>query len=208
MRQTIRRLRLLVALFRAVPPVPARNLVSGAVLLAVWPVLSLMAGPGEEGAAFVTAFLVALAFRIALRFDSILSHLLRELSRIETVLTALLIGLGPLALLATLDDPLWCQRAQSAWYIVLGAMFLSDMLAGREDMAGRFWPMAEMRPYLAPLTRAMVLFCLTFLVLNETLIRALPPGGWLVFWALLPVLTHVALSLMILSVVEIWDRRD
>lgn len=207
MRQTIRSLRLLVTLFRAIPPVPARNLVSGAVLLVVWPLLSLMAGPGESGAAFVTAFLVALALRIALRFDSILAHLMQELTRTETVLTALLIGLGPLAFLATVADPLWCQRAQSAWYILLGAMFLSDMLAGREEMALRFWPMPEMQPYLVPLTRAMVLFCLTFLVLNETLIRALPPGGWLVFWAVLPVLNHIVLSLMILTVTELWDNR-
>lgn len=207
-RQAIYSLRLFLGLFHDMPPLPPHTLLPAAMLLIAYPGLSVLLGPGEEGQAFVTAFLLALAVRVGLRFETILRQLAGQFSRRETAATALLVVLGPLFLLASVDDPLWCQRSQSAYYIILGSMFVSDMLASRHDMAARFWPWPEMRAHLPVMTRAMVLYNLGFLVLNETMIRAMDPSHWLVYWAFLPVLAHVVLSALILTVVNFDDDGD
>ncbi len=51
----------------------------------------------------------------------------------------------------------------------------------------------------------MVLYHASFLLLNETMIRVLLPAGWLVFWAVLPVISHMILSALILTVVQAED---
>lgn len=205
LRHMLDSLRLVPELLRDVPPMPRRIFLPGTVLVLAYPLLSVLLGPGEGGQAFVTAFLLALAVRIAVRFEGMATKLLDQFSRRETALIALLVGMGPLFLLASVDDPLWCQRGQSLWHVILGAMFVSDMLAGRPDMAARFWPWPEMAPQLPAMTRIMVLFNLAFLALNETMIRSLDPSHWLLFWAVLPVLSHVALAALILTLIRAGD---
>ena len=204
-RQTLESLRLFLDLFRDVPPMPRKTFLPGVVLVISYPLLAVLLGPEEEGQAFVTAFLLALAVRIAVRFEGMVSKLLEQFTRRETVVMAVLVALGPLFLLASVDDPLWCQRSQSAYYIILGSMFVSDMLANRHDMAARFWPWPEMREHLPVMTRIMVLFNLGFLLLNETMIRVVDPSHWLLFWAVLPVVAHVVLSALIVTVINTED---
>lgn len=204
-RQAIQSLLQVFDLRHDIPPLPRRTLVPGLLLLMAYPLLAVLLGPGEEGQAFVTAFLLALAVRIAVRFDDFVSHISATFSRRETALAAVIVVFTPLAMIASVDDPIWCQRLQSLYYVILGSFFVSDMMAGRADMAQRFWPWAEMRPHLQVMTRAMVLFYLALLVLNETTMRALDPSHWLIYWAVLPVLSHVALSLLILTIVNTDD---
>lgn len=206
-RQAIDSLRMFLVFFQDIPPLPRNALLPAAVLAVAYPALSVLLGPGEAGQAFVTAFLLALALRVALRFESVLRQLLGQFSRRETAAMALLVTLTPLILLASVDDPLWCQRSLSAYYIVVGSMFVSDMLAGRDDMARRFWPWKQMEAHLPAMTRAMVLYNLGFLILNETMIRTLAPTQWLVYWALVPALAHLVLSAVILTIVH-FDPRD
>lgn len=202
LRQTIQSLRLFLNLFQDIPPLPPRTFMPAVVLFLAYPLLSVLLGPGEEGQAFVTAFLLALAVRISVRFEGMIRQLAEQFSRRETVVLCLLVALVPLLLLATVDDPLWCQRTQSAYYVILGSMFVSDILANRNDMAARFWPWPEMQPYLPTMTRVMVLFNLTFLLLNEAMIRVTDPSHWLIWWAVLPVIAHVVLSALIMTVVN------
>jgi hypothetical protein len=208
LRQAIESLRLFLFLFQDLPPMPKKTFLPGAVLILAYPLLSVLLGPGEEGQAFVTAFLMALAVRVSLRFESMARQLVAQFSRRETAALTLLVALGPLFLLATVDDPLWCQRSQSAYYIILGSMFVSDMLAGRTDMAARFWPWPEMRSHLPAMTRVMVIYNLAFLLLNETMIRAVDASHWLLYWAVVPVIAHVVLSALILTVINIDDDSD
>ncbi len=202
LRQTMESVRLFLELFRDVPPMPRKTFLPGVVLIVAYPLLAVLLGPGEGGQAFVTAFLLALAVRIAVRFEGMVEKLIAQFSRRETVVMAILVAMGPLFLLASVDDPLWCQRSQSAYYIILGSMFVSDMLANRDDMAARFWPWPEMKPHLAVMTRIMVLFNLCFLLLNETMIRVVEPSHWLLYWAVVPVVAHVILSALILTVIN------
>jgi hypothetical protein len=205
LRHSLESLRLFLELFRDVPPMPRKTFLPGVILIIGYPLLAVLLGPGESGQAFVTAFLLALAVRIAVRFEGMVHKLLEQFSRRETVVTAILVAMGPLFLLATVDDPLWCQRSQSAYYIVLGSMFVSDMLANRHDMAARFWPWPEMASHLPTMTRVMVLYNLAFLLMNETMIRLLDPSHWLLYWAVVPVLGHVVLSGLILTVINTED---
>jgi hypothetical protein len=205
LRQTLESLRLFLDLFRDVPPMPKKTFLPGMVLILAYPLLSVLLGKGEDGQAFVTAFLLALAVRIAIRFEGIVAKLLEQFTRRESVVMAVLVAMGPLFLLASVDDPLWCQRSQSAYYIILGSMFVSDMLANRHDMAARFWPWPEMKPHLPAMTRIMVLFNLGFLLLNETMIRIVDPSHWLLFWAVLPVIAHIILSTLILTLINVED---
>ncbi len=62
-----------------------------------------------------------------------------------------------------------------------------------------------MKPYLPVMTRIMVLFNLGFLLLNETMIRMVDASHWLLFWAVLPVIAHVVLSALILTVINTED---
>lgn len=205
LRQYFTNIRLFLGLFQDIPPVPAKVLWPGLVGLVSYFVLSIALGPADQPAAFVTAFVLAVVCRVAARLDRVLRKLRQNVSPSDMYLLVMAVGLGPLALLIWSDDPLWCQRMQSLYYIVLGSMFLSDVLGEREDMAALFWPWEEMKPHLHTLTRMMVLFHMSFLLLNETMIRVLVPSGWLVFWAVLPVISHLILSALILTVVT--DRR-
>ena len=44
-----------------------------------------------------------------------------------------------------------------------------------------------------------------FLLLNETMIRAVEPSHWLLYWAVVPVVAHVILSALILTVINTED---
>lgn len=193
-------------LFRQAPPLSTRLLVPGMVMVPAFVVMSVWLGPDQDAKAFVTAFAIGLALRVALRFEGMMRRLLASFSPRQTLVMLAPAAIAPVGVLIWLDDPLWCQRLQSLYFFVLGSMFLSDVIALRDDMAALFWPWDAMKPYLAALTRMMVLYNAAFLLLNETMIRLLLPAGWLVFWAVLPVISHLILSALIVTVVDAEDH--
>jgi hypothetical protein len=69
--------RLFLSLFQDLPPLSRGLYIPGAVLLIGYPVLSVSLGSGHEGEAFATAFLVALAIRIAMGFEGMVRRMLR-----------------------------------------------------------------------------------------------------------------------------------
>lgn len=198
-------LRQFVGLFRQAPPLSLRLLVPGMAMVPAFVVMAVWLGAGHEAEAFVTAFAIGLALRVGLRFESLVCRLLTSFSARQTLAMVVPLALGPLSLLIWLDDPLWCQRMQSLYFIILGSMFLSDVIGQRNDMAALFWPWERMTRYLPALTRMMALYHAAFLLLNETMIRVLLPAGWLVFWAVLPVISHLILSALIITVVDAED---
>jgi hypothetical protein len=198
--------RLFLSLFQDLPPLSRSLYVPGAVLLAGYPILSVVLGPQHEGEAFVTAFILALAVRIALGFEGMVRRMLTRYSALQASLLALMFaGLPLLVLLAAADAPIWCQRLQSAFYVVIGGIFLIDVLKGRTATAASFWPDAEMRDHLPNLTRMMVVYNFSFLLLNETLIQVIDVSHWLLFWALLPIIGQMVLRAMVLTVINLDD---
>jgi hypothetical protein len=197
--------RLFLSLFQDLPPVSRTLYLPGAVLLVGYPALSVALGPDHSGQAFVTAFLVALAVRIAIGFEGMVRRMLTRYSPLQATLMALCFAGLPLVVLAGADDPLWCQRMQSAFYVAIGAIFLMDVVKGRTATAASFWPDVEMRAHLPNLTRMMVVYNFAFLLLNETLIRAVDASHWMLFWAILPMLGHTVLRAMVLTVINLDD---
>lgn len=208
LRQIAESFRLFLDLFQDLPPLPRRTFLPGVVLLLAYPLLSVLLGTGEEGQAFVTAFLLAMAVRIGLRFEDVARPLMRPGRQLRTAVLLLAVALLPLALLAAADELRWCQRLPSFYFLLCGGLYLSDMLAGRTALARRFWPQPEMQGHLAAMTRFMVLFSLSFVLLNETMIRSLDPSHWLLFWAVLPVLSHTVLAALRETVLGLEDDRD
>lgn len=198
--------RLFLSLFQDMPPMSRSLYIPGAVLLVGYPVLAVGLGPDHAGQAFTTAFLAALAVRIGMGFEGMVRRMLTRYSATQTVLLALAFAALPLIFLAGADDPVWCQRMQSVFYVAIGGIFLMDVLKGRTATAASFWPDAEMRHHLPNLTRMMVVYNLTFLLLNETLIQTLSVSHWLVFWAVLPVLGQIVLRALVLTVINLDDQ--
>jgi hypothetical protein len=198
--------RLFLSLFQDLPPMSRALYLPGAVLLLGYPVLSVAFGPDKSGQAFATAFLAALAVRIALGFEGMVRRMLTRYSVAQTVAFALAFAVLPLLVLAFADDPLWCQRIQSLFYVVIGGVFLQDVLQGRTSTAASFWPDAEMREHLPNLTRMMVVYNFAFLLMNETMIRVMEPSHWLLFWAVLPIIGHTVLRAMVLTVINLDDN--
>jgi hypothetical protein len=197
--------RLFLSLFQDLPPLSRALYLPGAVLLVGYPVLSVVLGPDHGGQAFVTAFLAALAVRVALGFEGMVRRMLTRYSAGQATLFALVLAGAPLLVLAFADDPLWCQRMQSLFYVVIAGVFLQDLVHGRNTTAASFWPDAEMRAHLPNLTRMMVVYNFAFLLLNETMIKAVDPSHWLLYWAVLPIIGQLVLRAMVLTVVNLDD---
>jgi hypothetical protein len=200
--------RLFLSLFQDLPPLSRALYLPGAVLLLGYPVLSVLLGSENGGQAFATAFLAALAVRIGMGFEGMVRRMLTRYSARQAVVFALLMAGLPLAVLALADDPLWCQRMQSVFYVVIAGIFLQDLLQGRTSTAASFWPDAEMREHLPNLTRMMVIYNFGFLLLNETMIRVVEPSHWLLFWAVLPIIGHTVLRAMVLTVINLDAGRE
>ncbi|MBA3912143.1 MAG: hypothetical protein C0524_20240 [Rhodobacter sp.] len=197
--------RLFLSLFQDLPPMSRSLYLPGAVLLVGYPVLSVAFGPDHSGQAFATAFIAALAVRIGMGFEGMVRRMLTRYSVTRTAVLALGFAGLPLLVLAVVDDPLWCQRMQSVFYVVIGGVFLQDVLLGRTSTAASFWPDAEMREHLPNLTRMMVVYNFGFLLMNETMIRAVDTSYWLLFWAVLPIIGHTVLRAMVLTVINLDD---
>ncbi|MES2551642.1 MAG: hypothetical protein V4630_18430 [Pseudomonadota bacterium] len=197
--------RIFLSLFQDLPPMSRSLYLPGAVLLIGYPLLSVLLGPDHNGQAFATAFLAALAVRIGMGFEGMVRRMLTRYSATQSVVFALIFACAPLAVLAMVDDPLWCQRMQSMFYVVIAGVFLQDVLNGRSNTAASFWPDEEMRAHLPNLTKMMVVYNFTFLLLNETMIRVVEPSQWLLFWAVLPVIGHMVLRAMVLTVINLDD---
>jgi len=195
--------RIFLSLFQDLPPLSRSLYLPGAVLLVGYPILSVLLGPDHQGQAFATAFLAALAVRIAMGFEGMVRRLLTRYSPRQAVVFALLFAAVPLTVLALADDPLWCQRMQSLFYVVIAGIFLQDVINGRTATAASFWPDEEMREHLPNLTKMMVVYNFGFLLLNETMIRAVDPSHWLLFWAVLPIIGHTVLRAMVLTVINL-----
>ena len=195
--------RLFLSLFQDLPPLSRALYLPGAVLLIGYPVLSVLLGPDQGGQAFATAFLLALAVRIGMGFEGMVRRMLTRYSVAQAVVFATLFAGLPLLILAMVDDPLWCQRMQSAFYVVIAGVFLQDVLNKRVSTAASFWPDAEMAEHLPNLTRMMVVYNFGFLLLNETMIRVVEPSHWLLFWAVLPIIGHTVLRAMVLTVINL-----
>ena len=189
-----------VGLFRQGTTLPWTILLPLLVVALAWPMLLVWLD--DESAAFMVAFVLAMGLRLALRSDGTIRKMRSLISNRSTVLMALAFGPGVLALLIWIGEPVWCQRFLSLYFLVMAGLYLLDVIDGRHAMVQYFLPAERKRGADALLTRVMAIYQMALLLLNETMIAQSSLTVWLVYFGLLPMLSHRVLLALVHTVDE------
>ncbi|WP_158623212.1 hypothetical protein [Pseudorhodobacter sp. E13] len=186
-------LRIFVALFENIPMIEARSMLPSAVLLIAFPVFNAF-WPDTPEFAFVMAFILCQIARFALRWrDQFAREQRRDgpMAGRKRIVGALLI---PGAVLVAAQHPLLCQHVPSLISAGFVFLFAVDALDGSHSTTRAYWPGKTFAPYAKELTQAMLVLHLTYILLNETMIKAVSLEGWMVYYAFLPIVHHVILT--------------
>jgi hypothetical protein len=192
------------ALFRLRSTLPWTVFLPLVVLAVAWPLLRIALD--DERTTFMVAFVLAMGVRLALRTDGSIRKTRSVMSARGTVIVALLFGPGILAGLIWIGQPLWCQRFLSVYFLIMAALYLLDVIDGKHMMVRYFLP-ADRNPGADPLmTRVMAISQMALLLLNETLIAQTSLTVWLVYFGLLPLLSHRLLVALVRTVDEAYAK--
>jgi hypothetical protein len=183
--------RLAQALNRA-PIIAPEVLMPGLVLSVLWPILRVVYD--SEVDAFLLAFMVTVALRLAIKAEMLILTAQSRLGRRVTVLATLIFGPGLLAMLILHGDPSWCQRFLSAYFLVMAALFFLDVLDGKGHLASQAWPEVQRPCARRVLAQLMVIFHLGMLLANESMITNSGFGNWLVFLGYAPLISHLVVQ--------------
>lgn len=186
--------RLVQALSRF-PVVAPEILMPGLVLTALWPILRVALDSEIE--AFLLAFLVTVALRLAIKSEMLILTAHSRLGRRVTILATLIFGPGLLAVLILNGDPSWCQRFLSAYFLVMAALFVLDLVDGRALLARHSWPDIDRPCARRVLSQLMVIYHLGMLLANEVLIGSANYGNWLIFLGYAPLISHLVVQSML-----------
>jgi hypothetical protein len=186
--------RLVQALSRF-PVVAPEILMPGLVLTALWPILRVALDSEVE--AFLLAFLVTVALRLAIKSEMLILTAHSRLGRRVTILATLIFGPGLLAVLILNGDPTWCQRFLSAYFLVMAALFVLDLVDGRALLAQHSWPDIDRPCARRVLSQLMVIYHLGMLLANEVLIGSASYGNWLIFLGYAPLISHLVVQSML-----------
>ena len=184
--------------FRRSAPVPFEILLPGLLIVIAWPLLRV--GFDDARAAFMVAFVAAMALRFALRADADIRKSRQVFSPRTTVILALLIGPGVLAVLIALSNPMVCQRFLSLYFLIMAALYTIDVISGRAALVRFHWPEPRMRAADATMARVMAIYNLSMVLMNETVIQHASQTTWLVYFGLLPLLSHIVLAALVRTV--------
>lgn len=187
-------------LFRHGTSLPVTILLPLLVVALAWPLLRVWLN--DERAMFMAAFVLAMALRLALRSDGTIRKMRSQISNRGTAVLALIFGPGVLALLIWVGEPLWCQRFLSLYFLVMAGLYLLDVIDGRHAMVQYFLPGERDRGTDALMTRVMAIYQMALLLLNETMIANASLTVWLVYFGLLPMLSHRVLNALVRTVDE------
>ena len=187
-----------VGLFRQGTTLPWTILLPLLAVLLAWPFLQVWLN--DERAVFMAAFVLAMALRMALRSDGSIRKMRSQISTRGTVILALIFGPGVLAVLVWVGEPIWCQRFLSLYFLTMAGLYLLDVIDGRHAMVQYFLPAERNRGADALLTRVMAIYQMALLLLNETMIAQSSLTVWLVYFGLLPMLSHRVLLAVVRTV--------
>lgn len=187
-----------VALFRQGTTLPWTILLPLLVVALAWPLLLVWLG--DERATFMVAFILAMGLRLVLRSDGTIRKMQTQISNRSTAVMALIFGPGVLAILIWSGEPIWCQRFLSLYFLLMAALYLLDVIDGRHTMVQYFLPKDRNRGSDALMTRVMAIFQMALLLLNETMIANTSLNVWLIYFGLLPMLSHRVLLALVRTV--------
>lgn len=186
-------LQVFAALFMKIPMIQARSMLPSAVLLIAYPLL-VAAWPDQPELAFTTAFVLCQAARFSLRWRD---QVARESRRIDAgAARKRLVGvfLIPGAVLIAAQYPALCQHVPSFISAGFVLLFAVDALDSSYSTTRAYWPDKIYAPYARELTQAMLVLHLTYILMNETVLKAASLEGWMVYYAFLPIVHHVFLT--------------
>lgn len=182
----------LIARLSRFPVMAPEILMPGLVLTALWPILRVALD--NEVDAFLLAFLVTISLRLAIKAEMLILTSNSWLGRRVTIAATLTLGPGLLAFLVLNGDPAWCQRFLSAYFLVMAAMFMLDVIDGRAILTRRNWPELEKPCARRVLAQLMVIYHLGMLLANEVLTGSSGFGNWLIFLGYAPLISHLVVQ--------------
>lgn len=189
-----------IGLFRQGSTLPWTILLPLLVVALVWPLL--MVWLGDESSTFMVAFILAMGLRLALRSDGTIRKMQTQVSSRGTAILALAFGPGVLAILIWIGEPIWCQRFLSLYFLLMAGLYLLDVIDGRHTMVQYFLPKDRNRGADGLMTRVMAIYQMALLLLNETMIANTSLAVWLIYFGLLPMLSHRVLLALVRTVDE------
>jgi hypothetical protein len=186
--------------FRRTSPFPVEILLPGLLILSAWPVLRIWLD--DERAAFMAAFVLGLGLRLAMKSDRFIAQLRAQFSSRASVILVLICGPGILALLIWAGDPILCQRFLSLYFLIAAALYIIDIADGNYSILRFRWPEPQMRSADASLSRAMVMYNLGMVLVNEAVIKEASQTTWLMYFAFLPLLSNIIRTALVRTVTE------
>ncbi len=192
-------LRMFWALLAFAPPLRARQLLPGVILMTVSIGLAHGAQGFTPGQNFALAFGAALIVRLMLRLPETLARL-RPVVGSGLSAAVVYLSFAPILLILWGQDVLWCQRLATVMNLGWVLVYMTDVMGNRSLMTRMIWPDRTMADHLPALTRVMVLLHMSCALLNETMILALQPEVWMLYWALAPMLMHYARHALVQTV--------
>jgi hypothetical protein len=191
-------------LFREGTALPRTILLPLIVLILVWPLLRIAFD--DERGAFMAAFVLAMGLRLVLQSDGTIRTTRSVMSQRATVILALVFGPGILAALIWIGQPIWCQRFLSVYFLIMAALYVLDVIAGKHMMVRYFLPSDRNHGADPMMTRVMAIYQMALLLLNETLIAQTSLTVWLVYFGLLPMVSHRVLIALVKTVDEAYAK--
>jgi hypothetical protein len=168
-------------------------------LLIAYPVLMTLR-PDQPELAFTTAFVLCQAARFSLCWREQVTREARRLDPHAARKRLVGVFLIPAVVLFASQYPILCQHVPSLISIGFVILFAVDALDSSYSTAQAYWPSETYSPYARELTQAMLVLHLTYILLNETVIKAVSVEGWMVYYAFLPVVHHVLLTALFRTV--------
>ncbi len=184
--------------FRVLPRLDAGLLMPGIMALGVYPLL--LALTNDPSASFVTAFFMGLWVMLARHAEWAARYWCKRFSVRVASLLAVAAAMGPASVLMMAGQPEWCLRLFSGFAVVVCMILINDLRDGdhayvRFRLPGSNTPGAE-----AQLAQALLTWNLCFILLNEALIAALDVSGWMIWYAVLPLVVHAVEAAIVLYV--------
>lgn len=162
------------------------------ILLISWPMFQVLFDDRAE--AFMCAFVLAMAVRFGLRLDVVVLRLRRSVSPKAVAFLVVLAGPGILALLVWQGQPIWCQRFLTAYFLILAALHMLDVIDGEHRLIRFSWPSLVLPRAAQIMSQIMVIYYMGMVLLNETLIAQVDPVIWLAYFGALPVMSRMIVA--------------
>ena len=161
------------------------------ILMLSWPMFQILFDNRAD--AFMCAFVLAMAVRLSLRFDILVLKLCNAASPRGVAALVLVAGPGIMATLIWQGQPIWCQRFLSVYFLTMAALHALDVVDGAHRIIKSSWPGLVLPRAEQIMSQTLVIYYLSMVLLNETLIAQFDPTVWLLYFGILPLMSRLIL---------------